>query len=156
MNKILTISEINVGIYSSDSSQFKIGDLLKCEGIDKYTFEIVEINNNIIVTTPLNSVIGLKRGVEVVKASDSLSIEYSDQILGKVFSSYGRLIDGNVIDTPNVKGIYNKALTLEDVMVNAEILYTGIKVIDFFCPIAKGFKMGLLGGAGVGKTVVIK
>lgn len=156
MNKILSISEINVQIFSTTPEQFKIGDLLKCVSDDKYRFEIVKINNNTIVTIPLYSVVGLKRGIEVVKESDGLSIEYSEKILGKVFNSYGGLIDGNVIEDKNNVNVYSKSLTLEDVEVNAEILYTGIKVIDFFCPIAKGFKMGLLGGAGVGKTVVIK
>ena len=156
MNKIVFISEINVQIYSENPNEFKIGDLLKCKTDAQYQFEIVEINNNTIITIPLNSVIGLKRGLEVEKAGDGLAIEYSDNILGKVFNSYGKLIDSNTIETPHTRGVYSKALTLEDVEVNAEILYTGIKVLDFFCPLAKGFKMGLLGGAGVGKTVVIK
>lgn len=156
MNKILSISEINVQIYTDTPNDYKIGDLLKCINNEKYLFEVVEINNSIIICIPLNSVIGLKRGLEVVKLNGGLSIEYSENILGKVFNSYGNLIDGNIIESPSVRGVYNKALTLQDVEVNKEILFTGIKVIDFFCPLAKGFKMGLLGGAGVGKTVVIK
>lgn len=156
MNKILAISEINVQIYSDTPYEFKIGDLLKCVSSENYLFEIIEINNNLIISVPLYSVIGLKRGMEVEKKSDGLTIEYSDAILGKVFNSYGSLIDGQKITDTHLRGVYDKSLTLEDVLVDSQIMHTGIKVIDFFCPIAKGFKMGLLGGAGVGKTVIIK
>lgn len=157
MNKVLSVSEVNVKVFSEHPEEFKIGDILQCEdeGIE-YQFEVVEIRKNLIVAIPLSSVIGLRRDLEVKRVGDGLSIEYSDQILGKVFNSFGKLIDTNCIDNPHARSIYGKKLELEDVEVNAEILYTGIKVIDFFCPIAKGFKMGLFGGAGVGKTVIIK
>ncbi|MBR2678929.1 MAG: F0F1 ATP synthase subunit beta [Bacilli bacterium] len=156
-NKIVAISDINVQIYSDLPQQLKVGDLLMAHTEEKdYKFEIVEINNNSITTIPLSSIIGLKRSVEVYKMSDGLTIEYSDQILGKVFNSYGELIDGNTIAQPSQKSIYNNDINLENINVDYTILPTGIKVLDFFAPISKGFKMGLLGGAGVGKTVVIK
>ena len=156
-NKIIAISDINVRIYSQTPQTIKIGDILYTELDQKtYKFEVVEINNNTITTIPLSSVIGLRRGLDVFKCSDGLDIEYSKNILGKVFNSYGDIIDGNVIESSTKKSIYNKNIVLSDVKIDTEILYTGIKVIDFFAPIAKGFKMGLLGGAGVGKTVVIK
>ena len=156
-NKIVAISDINVQIYSDLPQQLKVGDILVAhtEQTD-YNFEIVEINNNSITTIPLSSIIGLKRSVEVDKLSDGLTIEYSDQILGKVFNSYGELIDGSTIAQPSPKSIYNNDINLENIDVDYTILPTGIKVLDFFAPISKGFKMGLLGGAGVGKTVVIK
>ena len=156
-NKIIAISDINVQIYSDLPQELKVGNILVSHTENKdYKFEIVEINNNNITTIPLSSIIGLKRSVEVEKLNDGLTIEYSDKILGKVFNSYGELIDGNKIDTPTEKTIYNNDINLENIKVDYDILPTGIKVLDFFAPISKGFKMGLLGGAGVGKTVVIK
>ena len=121
-----------------------------------YRFEVVEIKNNTIITIPFSSVIGLKRGLEVYPSKEGLSIEYSREILGKVFNSYGELIDNSVIENPIKRSIYSSKLTVADIDVETNILWTGIKVIDFFAPLSKGFKMGLLGGAGVGKTVLIK
>lgn len=155
INKIIAISDINVRIYSEQPENYKIGDIV-CTPDNKYKFEVVEINNNSITSIPLQSVVGLKRGIEVQKHSDGLAIEYSDNILGRVFNSYGELIDGTTIPEPEVKSVYNKELKISDLKVESELLPTGIKVIDFFSPIGKGFKMGLLGGAGVGKTVLIK
>ena len=157
INKIISISDINVQIFSELSQEFKIGDILVAnDGKKDYTFEIMEINNNIITAIPLSSVIGLKRNLEVNKLNSGLTIEYSENILGRVFNSYGSTIDGSVIEKPNVKTIYNNEMSMENVEVDYTILPTGIKVLDFFAPISKGFKMGLLGGAGVGKTVIIK
>ncbi len=157
INKIIAISDINIQIYCEIPQDFKIGDILSTSTGDKiYKFEVMEINNNTITAIPLSSVIGLKRGLPVTKYSNGLTIEYSDNILGKVFNSYGDLIDGTMINNPKRKNIYNNDINLSNLKVDYSTLPTGIKVIDFFAPISKGFKMGLLGGAGVGKTVVIK
>ena len=156
-NKIIAISDINVQIYSELSQEYKIGDILETTmGKKKYKFEIVEINNNTITTIPLSSVIGLKRDLEVKKINDGLTIEYSDNILGRVFSSYGDIMAGDNIDKPTAKSIYNNDINVENLEIKYEILPTGIKVLDFFAPLSKGFKLGLFGGAGVGKTVIIK
>lgn len=155
-NKIIAISDINVQIFSELSQDFEIGDILGVKDNSNYQFEVVEINNNIITAIPLSSVRGLKRNLEIVKVSSGLTIEYSNQILGHVFNSYGDLIDGGELSSRSPKSIYNSNVSLENIQVDYSILPTGIKVLDFFAPISKGFKMGLLGGAGVGKTVVIK
>jgi len=155
LNKIIAISDINVRIYYEHPEEIKIGDILETTD-HKHKFEVVEINNNSVTTIPLESIVGLRRGKEVQKLNAGLAIEYSEQILGKMFNSYGDLIDGNVIHSPSVRSVYNTNLTISDIKVGNEILFTGIKVIDFFAPIGKGFKIGLLGGAGVGKTVLIK
>ena len=158
MNKIISVSDINVKIYTDKPSDIKVGEILGTNNNDNnYLFEVNEIANNIVTAIPLSSVIGLKRGVELVKVSDGLKIEYSDKILGRVFNSYGELIDRKLaFEKTNPKNIYEKNLSLNEVAIDNKVMPTGIKVIDFFSPIAKGFKMGLLGGAGVGKTVLIK
>ena len=109
-----------------------------------------------VSAVPFQSVVGLKKGVEVYKSGKTLEIQYSDEILGKVFDAYGNLIDGQTIEKEEKKDVYSRSLTMEEINVNGGILWTGIKVLDFFAPMRKGFKMGLLGGAGVGKTVLIK
>lgn len=157
VGKIISISDIRVNIFRLENVDVKIGDVLEATVGDKsYEFEVAEINNNEIICMALKLVIGLSKGVEVYKKSDGLEVEYSEKILGRVFNAYGEPIDGQVIESIERKNINSKSLKLDEIDVNNEVLWTGIKVIDFFAPIAKGFKMGLLGGAGVGKTVVIK
>ena len=92
----------------------------------------------------------------MVKISSGIEIEYSDKILGRVFDSYGNAMDKKEFVSTNKRNINHETVSLKDVDVEAPILWTGIKVIDFFAPLQKGFRMGLLGGAGVGKTVLIK
>ena len=157
IGRIISISELNVKIFLYDGKKVNVKDILKATiGNKSYRFEVVSIDDNIITTIPFDSVIGLKKGIEVSELSKSLDIEYSDKILGRVFNSYGEPIDSLGIESVKKKSVYEKNLGLEEVDVNGEILWTGIKVIDFFSPLRKGFKMGLLGGAGVGKTVLIK
>lgn len=157
IGKIISISDINVKVYIEKQNDLSVGDILYAM-VDnkKLKFEVVEIENFIATTIPFYSVIGLKKGIEVYKQENGLEIEYSDNILGRVFNSYGDLIDNTLIENPNKRNIYLNNLNMSNIEVNSDIIWTGIKVIDFFAPIAEGFKMGLLGGAGVGKTVLIK
>ena len=157
IGRIISISELNVKIFLDDDVKVSIKEILEttCNG-NVYRFEVVSIDENIVTTIPFDSVIGLKRGLNVVKHSDNLDIEYSDKAIGRVFNSYGESIDGKEEVRENTKSVYDKNLSLGEIDINGEILWTGIKVIDFFAPLQKGFKMGLLGGAGVGKTVLIK
>jgi F-type H+-transporting ATPase subunit beta len=157
VGRIISISELNVKILLEKDVKINIKDILEASVEDnKYRFEVVSIDENVVTSIPFDSVIGLKRGLEVVKKSGDLSIEYSDEAIGKVFNSYGELIDGSSLNPVNSRSVYDKDLGLNEVDVSGDILWTGIKVIDFFAPLQKGFKMGLLGGAGVGKTVLIK
>lgn len=155
VGKIITINDISIEIILSDTN-LKIGDILEVEGEGKYVFEVVEINNISATCVSLYSTRGLRKGSIVVKKSDEIEIEYSDKILGRVFDSYGNVIDGLPFESEKRVKINNDTVSLKEVKVDNEPLWTGIKVIDFFAPIQKGFKMGLLGGAGVGKTVLIK
>ena len=155
VGKIISIFDISVEVILSDES-IKIGDILRVENSKDYVFEVVNINNISATCISLNTTRGLKKGSNVIKASSGIEFEYSDKILGRVFDSYGNPIDDKVLDSINKRTINHETVSLKDVDVNAPILWTGIKVIDFFAPLQKGFKMGLLGGAGVGKTVLIK
>ena len=156
IGRIISISELNVQILLFEKS-VKIGDILVAEYKNQeYKFEVIELKDNIATTIPFESVNGLKKGIDVCEVYGGLQIEYSDNILGKVFNSYGDLLDNNKITNSVKRNVYEGNIELKDINVNGEVLWTGIKVIDFFAPLQKGFKIGLLGGAGVGKTVIIK
>jgi F-type H+/Na+-transporting ATPase subunit beta len=106
----------------------------------------------------MGSTDGLKRGMEVTDTGAPISVPVGIGTLGRMFNLLGETIDG--IDTP-VKSerkdpIHRDAPKFEDQSTEAEIFETGIKVIDLICPFIKGGKVGLFGGAGVGKTVVIQ
>lgn len=154
VGKIIAISDISVEVILSDSN-VKIGDILAVSD-NSYSFEVVSINNISATCIALGTNRGLKKGSEVVKLSEGIEIEYSDNVLGRVFNSYGMPIDNRELISINKRNISNNTVSLKDVNVESDILWTGIKVIDFFAPLQKGFRMGLLGGAGVGKTVLIK
>lgn len=126
------------------------------KGEKTYRFEVEDIEGNIASLVPFSNVAGLSRGTEVYKAEEGLQMEYSDAILGRVFSPYGDPIDKKPIESQGKRTVYPDPLPLGTIDVNGSMLWTGIKALDFFAPMQKGFKMGLLGGAGVGKTVVIK
>ena len=155
VGKIISIFDISVQVILS-SDDVKIGDILTVVDDNTYSFEVVSINNISATCISLGSTRGLKKGSEVAKQSNGIEIEYSDKILGKIFDSYGNSLDDKIDDSVNKRSINHETVSLKDVDVQAPILWTGIKVIDFFAPLQKGFRMGLLGGAGVGKTVLIK
>lgn len=154
--KILSIMEMNVTVLSMDEG-VQLKDILKVKMKDRsVSLEVMEIDKNILSTIPLQSVLGLKKGMEVYKEGTTLEIEYSDQILGRVFDSYGVPIDNGELVSEKKRNVYDKNLDLGEISIDSDVLWTGIKVLDFFAPLMKGYKMGLLGGAGVGKTVLIK
>ncbi|HCJ76635.1 ATP synthase beta subunit C-terminal domain-containing protein [Thermoguttaceae bacterium LCP21S3_D4] len=156
IGKIISISELNVQILLN-GEKVKFHDVLWADSKGRRVyFEVTEEDGNMVSAVPFQSVVGLKKGIEVYKSGKTLEIQYSDEILGKVFDAYGNLIDGQTIEKEEKKDVYSRSLTMEEINVNGGILWTGIKVLDFFAPMRKGFKMGLLGGAGVGKTVLIK
>lgn len=159
VGKILGLSELNVEILLEDT-KVKIKDIVRTSVNGKtYRFEVAKVSGNRISAIPFQSVIGLSKGLPVEKEDTPLQVLYSDEILGKMFDPYGEFLDdNNKEDFENLpkKSVYESNLALSEVEHQGEILWTGIKVLDFFAPMQKGFKMGLLGGAGVGKTVLIK
>ncbi|MCI9142830.1 MAG: F0F1 ATP synthase subunit beta [Lachnospiraceae bacterium] len=156
IGKVIAISELNVRVLVEEG-KIHIRDVLCAEVRGKrIAFEVAEEDGNVVSAIPLHSVIGLKKGTPVYKLEDNLSMQYNDELLGKVFDAYGELMDGRTIEKRERRSIYDRTVAMEEINVNGGNLWTGIKVLDFFAPMQKGFKMGLLGGAGVGKTVLIK
>ena len=98
VGKIISIFNISVEVILSDDS-IKIGDILCVHDDKNYSFEVVSINNVSATCISLNTTRGLRKGSEVVKLSNGIEIEYSEQILGRVFDSYGVPIDEKPIES---------------------------------------------------------
>ena len=153
---VIGISDVCVEILLNDS-KVSLKNILYVNVEDHVVkMEVVEIDGKICKAIPFTSVIKMKKGAEVFIDEEVLKVEYSDNIFGRLFDSYGNVIDKKDFISSSKKNVYHKKLNLANLNIDSDILWTGIKVIDFFSPIQKGSKIGLLGGAGVGKTVIIK
>ena len=115
------------------------------------------LGSNVVRTVSMGSTDGLKRGDQVVNTGRGITVPVGEKTLGRIFNVLGEVIDGGE-DLKEAKRyeIHRSAPEFAEQSTKTEILETGIKVIDLICPIAKGGKVGLFGGAGVGKTVVIQ
>jgi F-type H+-transporting ATPase subunit beta len=114
------------------------------------------IGEHTIRTVAMDSTDGLSRGMKVVSTGKSISMPVGDAIRGRLLNVIGEAIDGiGEIPKDKVYEIHSNPPKFEDLSTEKEILYTGIKVIDLLEPYSKGGKIGLFGGAGVGKTVII-
>lgn len=115
------------------------------------------LDEHTVRTISLQSTDGLKRGQEVIPTGAPISVPVGAETQGRMFNVVGEPIDGRVIsDKVKKASIYREPPALSEQVNKTEILETGIKVIDLIAPIAKGGKVGLFGGAGVGKTVLIQ
>jgi len=113
-----------------------------------------QLGDGIVRTIALGSTDGLKRGLEVTNTGDAIRVPVGKETLGRVMDVMGNPIDeaGDIGEAERMP-IHRKAPKFEEQATSNELLETGIKVIDLVCPFAKGGKVGLFGGAGVGKTV---
>jgi F-type H+/Na+-transporting ATPase subunit beta len=121
---------------------------------------VLEVAQHLSETTvraiALSSTDGLPRGAKVVATGAPISVPVGDDTLGRMFNVVGAPIDGKPeLEKPQLAPIHREPPTLEEQSGKVEILETGIKVVDLIAPIVKGGKVGLFGGAGVGKTVLI-
>src|SRR5699024_8633427 len=113
----------------------------------------------IVRTIAMDSADGLSRGVEATATGAPIQMPVGHDIYGRLFNVTGDPIDGMKAlpkEGENGMSIHREAPKFEDLSVSTEVLFTGIKVIDLIEPYAKGGKIGLFGGAGVGKTVLIQ
>ena len=156
LGKLIAVSSLKVEIFLEDTN-VGIRDLVYAQEEDRiYQFEVAEINGSVASAICFGMTNGLRRGMDVYWLSEGIRVAYDQAILGHVFNSYGQTIDGTQLEQVNTRSIYERNLSMDEIEIDGDILWTGIKVLDFFAPMRKGFKMGLLGGAGVGKTVLIK
>ena len=144
-----TLPEINnaLVVYKNDERKTKI------------VLEVaLELGDGMVRTIAMESTDGLTRGMEVLDPGRPISVPVGKETLGRVFNVLGDTID---LDAPFAEDaerqpIHKKAPTFDELSTSSEILETGIKVIDLLAPYLKGGKVGLFGGAGVGKTVLIQ
>ncbi|MDD2434235.1 MAG: F0F1 ATP synthase subunit beta [Bacilli bacterium] len=114
------------------------------------------LGSNLVRTIAMGSTDGLQRGAEVKDTGNQISMPVGKETLGRIFNVLGETVDGGEnVKTEKRYSIHRPAPKFTEQSSSVEILETGIKVIDLICPIVKGGKVGLFGGAGVGKTVVI-
>ncbi|HDZ39482.1 MAG TPA: F0F1 ATP synthase subunit beta [Marinobacter sp.] len=132
----------------------KIYDALLLEG-GETTLEVQQqLGDGIVRTIAMGSTDGLKRGLKAENTGKAISVPVGTKTLGRIMDVLGRPIDEQgPIGEEERWGIHRKAPGYADQAASADLLETGIKVIDLICPFAKGGKVGLFGGAGVGKTV---
>ncbi|AAT27694.1 F0F1 ATP synthase subunit beta [[Mycoplasma] mobile] len=124
----------------------------------KITLEVAQhIGNDVVRTIAMSSTEGLVRNLEVIDTEAPISVPVGKNVLSHMFNVIGENIDNQSID-PNTEkwSIHRKAPSYEEQTATSEILETGIKVIDLLVPYVKGGKIGLFGGAGVGKTVLVQ
>ena len=124
----------------------------------KITLEVAQhIGDSVARCIAMSSTDGLPRGIEAVDTGAPISVPVGRETLGRIFNLLGECVDN--MPTPETKErwpIHRPAPAFDEQQSTTEILETGIKVVDLICPYAKGGKIGLFGGAGVGKTVLIQ
>ena len=139
----------------------RVHDALKLEDVSGsfaekgLTFEVQqEIGDGVVRTIAMGSSDGLRRGMEVSNSGGPIEVPVGQATLGRIMDVLGRPIDdAGAIGTDERRAIHQHAPKFDELSPSVELLETGIKVIDLICPFAKGGKVGLFGGAGVGKTV---
>ncbi len=128
----------------------KDGSVLVCE-VEQH------IGENTVRAIAMESTDGLSRGIEVVATGEPIKMPVGDQIKGRLMNVIGDTIDGiGPLPKENGYTIHRQPPEYKDLSTETEVLFTGIKVVDLIEPYAKGGKIGLFGGAGVGKTVLIQ
>ena len=121
------------------------------------TVEVAQhIGDNVVRCIAMSSTDGLKRGTPVIDTGKTISVPVGRKTLGRIFNVLGETVDNKPFDDDCERwNIHRFAPSYSELSTSTEILETGIKVIDLICPFSKGGKIGLFGGAGVGKTVLI-
>ena len=132
----------------------KVNDALKLVDGD-LIFEVQQqLGDGVVRTIAMGSTDGLKRGLKVQNTEEAIRVPVGEATLGRIMDVLGRPVDdAGPIEAEEYWTIHRKAPSYEEQAGGQELLETGIKVIDLLCPFAKGGKVGLFGGAGVGKTV---
>ncbi len=136
----------------------EIYNALTVENGDKtLTVEVAQhIGDNVVRCIAMSSTDGLKRNLPVTDTGKSISVPVGRETLGRIFNVLGDTVDnGEAVNSEERWTIHRHAPDFDELSTSKEILETGIKVIDLICPYSKGGKIGLFGGAGVGKTVLI-
>ena len=151
---------VDVSFSAEESKLPNIMDALKVtrpDGVEVILEVQQHLGEELVRTIAMDSTDGVSRGTEVIDLGSAIKMPTGDAIRGRLFNVVGEAIDGlEQVDNSNGLPIHREAPKFEDLSTSTEVLFTGIKVIDLIEPYAKGGKIGLFGGAGVGKTVLIQ
>ena len=161
MKNIGYINQIRGPVIDIVFSKTKLPNLLNAIEIkNKQKVIVVEvaqhIGDDIVRCIAMNSTQGLVRGLECIDTGSPIKVPVGNETLGRMFNVLGQPIDGKKPILKNLDAIHKNPPEFSKQTTSSSILETGIKVIDLLCPYAKGGKIGLFGGAGVGKTVLIQ
>nr|VFK27713.1 MAG: ATP synthase F1 subcomplex beta subunit [Candidatus Kentron sp. MB]VFK74401.1 MAG: ATP synthase F1 subcomplex beta subunit [Candidatus Kentron sp. MB] len=134
----------------------KVHDALKVDNSGLILEVQQQVGDGVVRTIAMGSTDGMRRALTVSNTNSPISVPVGAKTLGRIMNVLGEPVDGNgTIDPDEYWPIHRKAPTYTEQAASIEILETGIKVIDLICPFNKGGKVGLFGGAGVGKTVML-
>jgi len=159
--KIIQILGPVVEVVFDDNYSPRIYEALTTDmgnGEGKLTLEVEQLlPKGIVRCIAMDSTDGLKRGQAVTSTGKTISVPVGNKVLGRMFDVLGNPIDGKTENDFDEFGeIHQSAPKLEDQSTKLEIFETGMKAVDLICPFIKGGKVGIFGGAGVGKTVIVK
>ena len=160
IGKITQIIGAVLDIKFSEGELPEINDAINIQTKDgkKLVVEVAQhLGDDTVRCIAMGTTDGLVRGMDAVATGAPISVPVGEQTLGRIFNVLGEPIDE--IDAPKdveYMPIHRKAPAFEEQATSTEMLETGIKVVDLLCPYQKGGKIGLFGGAGVGKTVLIQ
>ena len=160
IGKVTQVVGVVVDVEFADGKLPAINDALDTKVADRTAvLEVAQhLDEHTVRAIAMSSTDGLRRGDEVIATGAPIQVPVGDATQGRMFDVTGELIDGGKPLAANTKkaSIHREPPTLDEQANKAEILETGIKVIDLIAPLAKGGKAGLFAGAGVGKTVLIQ
>ncbi|MDD3303093.1 MAG: F0F1 ATP synthase subunit beta [Candidatus Gracilibacteria bacterium] len=159
VGKIIKVVGVVIDVEFSDGYVPSIYESLEVKG---HSYKVIletqqQLGDSIVRTIAMNPVEGLKRGMEVVALEGPIKVPVGESILGRMFNVLGDPIDE--MEAPKAEfydPIHRQAPEFKNLSTKAELFETGIKVIDLIAPMLKGGKVGLFGGAGVGKTVIMQ
>ena len=154
--KVVEIIGAVIDVQFARNSMPKVFDALKVDE-SGLTLEVQQqIGDGIVRTIAMGSTDGLKRGLSVNNTGAPINVPVGEKTLGRIMNVLGEPVDNaGDIKAEKTMPIHRAAPTFSEQASEVEILETGIKVVDLICPFAKGSKVGLFGGAGVGKTVIL-
>ncbi len=158
-NHVPAISNKVVILRSKNNSQ---KDWENAQTQDRFDANLVSLEvaqhlgDAVVRCIALEALDGISRGLDVVDTGKPITVPVGARVLGHIFDAQGRTIDGTTVEKSTEWSIYRSAPSLTEQKTTEEILETGIKVIDLLTPYVKGSKIGLFGGAGVGKTIIVQ
>lgn len=159
---VLRVTNTIVDVQFSQENTPHINNELKiiipvAEGQREVAIEVAQqLGDGVVRCIALESIEGIYRGLAVIDTGSPICVPVGNQVLGRIFNVLGQPIDNkSPAETKEMWPIYREAPPLVEQKITTEIQETGIKVIDLICPYMKGSKIGLFGGAGVGKTIIV-